>query len=380
LKNFVKLIERAHEERFSAAVNRITARKLPVAFLSVELIAPAVESVKNLRAQGLNITNLIVVDDSPPPAGLEFNVVHVSRAAKIFPRPEYVFTDDIFALTFAKNFLADCKIILPAQIRGKDPDEVYEIFMAHLDELREVYESLIDEESKKAFCGYWFSCIANRIDSIIFANAPHYFLEGFTPKAGDIFIDGGCYMGQNAAQFAGLGCKVYSFEMNRTNFNLAVNLAAEKNFVLENLGLGSYKHQARYVDAQGASCLAPGGDHSTTIVTLDDYVLEKKLPRVDCIKLDVEGSELDVLKGAAATITCHKPLLMLSAYHKLDDLWTLMNFVKSLRSDYEFALRQYSTDYATAPHFFDENQKILCENLGVDLRWFFYEETVLFAR
>ena len=52
------------------------------------------------------------------------------------------------------------------------------------------------------------------------------------------------------------------------------------------------------------------------IMSIDSYVAEKKLPRVDFIKLDVEGAELDTLKGAATTIARFKPILALSAYHK----------------------------------------------------------------
>ena len=66
MKNFVKLIKQAHEERFSVVMNRIKTRKLPVAFLSLEPIAKAIEATNNFRAQGLNITNLIIVDNTPP--------------------------------------------------------------------------------------------------------------------------------------------------------------------------------------------------------------------------------------------------------------------------------------------------------------------------
>ena len=66
MKNFVKLIQQVHEERFSVVMNRISAKKIPVAFLSIAPIAQAVEITKNLRAQGLNITNLFVIDNTPP--------------------------------------------------------------------------------------------------------------------------------------------------------------------------------------------------------------------------------------------------------------------------------------------------------------------------
>ena len=66
MKNFVKLIKQVHEERFPVVMNRIVTRKLPVAFLSTAPTARAVDITKNLRSQGLNVTNLFVVDNPPP--------------------------------------------------------------------------------------------------------------------------------------------------------------------------------------------------------------------------------------------------------------------------------------------------------------------------
>lgn len=364
-----------HAEHFMKIFSKILDEKIPVAFLSAAPILQAVENAKELRDQGLNVTNLVVVDATPS-VNVDFNVVHVLNAAKIYPQPEYVFVMEEAGANIAVNFFGNSKIIMSHNVMRLSSEQAYDVFMDHLDELREVYESLIDEESKKTFRGYWLGCTASRIDKIVHANTPQYFLEGFTPKAGDIFIDGGCFDGYTAAQFAALGCKVYSFEMNKDNYAVARKLAAEKNFVLENLGLGSYEHKIGYVNAESSSHIDPDGTEIATITTLDNYVREKNLPRVDAIKLDVEGSELDVLKGAAMSIACWKPLLLISAYHKPDDFWTLMNFVKSVRSDYKFAMRHYTAGYYAC----NEEDKFLFESLGINIRKLCYVECVLFAR
>ena len=66
MKNFIKLIQQVHEERFSAVMEKIVRHKIPVALLSLAPIAQAVEFAKNFRAQGLNISRLIVIDTTPP--------------------------------------------------------------------------------------------------------------------------------------------------------------------------------------------------------------------------------------------------------------------------------------------------------------------------
>jgi FkbM family methyltransferase len=47
------------------------------------------------------------------------------------------------------------------------------------------------------------------------------------------------------------------------------------------------------------------------VATLDAVVAEQKLPRVDLIKIDVEGYETDVLAGATATLAEHTPIVQL---------------------------------------------------------------------
>ena len=66
MKKFVELIQRVHKERFSVVMNKIIAEKIPVAFLSLAPVANAIQIVNHLRGQGVNITNLITLDPTPP--------------------------------------------------------------------------------------------------------------------------------------------------------------------------------------------------------------------------------------------------------------------------------------------------------------------------
>jgi hypothetical protein len=47
------------------------------------------------------------------------------------------------------------------------------------------------------------------------------------------------------------------------------------------------------------------------VITLDDYVEEKNIQRIDLIKADIEGGELPMLKGAEKSLRRFRPLLML---------------------------------------------------------------------
>ena len=260
-------------------------------------------------------------------------------------------------------------------------EAAYKMFMTHLDDLREVYESLIDEQSKKTFCGYWLGRTTTRLGDFVYSNAPHYLISGFVPQEGGIVIEAGAFDGGTAAVFADMGYKVHTFEMDKINYERTRKVAEEKNFVVENCGLGSFKHVEHYNSTdKNFSKLTGNGKETVEIIKMDAYVREKKLPRVDMIKLDVEGAELDILRGAAMTITCFKPILALSAYHKLDDFWTLMNFVKSIRPDYEFAMRHSYEIPEEEPNNFSEQRVNYLLSLGLEVASRSPGECVLFAR
>ena len=316
----------------------------------------------------------------------DFNIAHINQASKIQPRTEYILVTDP-ALSqwdntnarIALKYFPNSKVI---NIKGNTENIYYNEFMGHLSALRKVYESLIDEESRKVFRGYWLAKILHRFGEAVYSNTSHYITAGFIPKKDDVFIDVGACDGYTALKFLNLGCKVYAFEMDKINFELTKKLAEEKNFVVENYALGAYPHEMKYIHANGGSNLNSAGSDVARIITLDSYVGENNLSHVDFIKIDTEGAELDILKGAALTIARFKPILAISAYHKPNDFWVLMHFIKSIRPDYEFAMRHYAERIEDYSLFSDaiRNREIL-NSLGLepDFRNYHYE-CVLFAR
>jgi hypothetical protein len=54
------------------------------------------------------------------------------------------------------------------------------------------------------------------------------------------------------------------------------------------------------------------------LTTIDHLVEELNLPRVDFIKMDIEGAELKALEGAQRTLAKWWPRLSIAAYHAPD--------------------------------------------------------------
>ena len=62
---------------------QLVTKKIPVAFVSIDSLAKAVETVKEFRAQGLNVTQLFTKFE--PRAEEDFDVINLADADKIYP-------------------------------------------------------------------------------------------------------------------------------------------------------------------------------------------------------------------------------------------------------------------------------------------------------
>ena len=80
-------------------------------------------------------------------------------------------------------------------------------------------------------------------------------------------------------------------------------------------------------------------EHRDDLVSLVqiDGLSEKK---VDYIKFDVEGAELFGLKGSDKTISADSPALLVSAYHRSEDIFSLVNYLSENYPFYDLYLRR----------------------------------------
>lgn len=113
---------------------------------------------------------------------------------------------------------------------------------------------------------------------------------------------------------------VFAFEPAPSNFsylvrniedNGAVNVTAERVALYDTDG--PLRFTVSDDDPAGSHVPAEGTDGAATTVqamTLDRFVEERGVTRLDLIKLDVEGAELRVLRGAAATLARFRPDLV----------------------------------------------------------------------
>lgn len=147
---------------------------------------------------------------------------------------------------------------------------------------------------------------------------------------------------------------------------------------LENFGLSDTENVEHYITNGASGHKDPNGALTAKFIDLDTYVARNNLPRVDYIKLDIEGTELEMLRGAAKTITRCKPKMAISAYHKWEDLWTLALYVKSLRPDYEFEFRHYRID--CTDYLIDDDERAILKYFGLSYLVPTFCEMVLYCK
>jgi FkbM family methyltransferase len=72
------------------------------------------------------------------------------------------------------------------------------------------------------------------------------------------------------------------------------------------------------------------------LTTIDQIVDELALPRVDFIKMDVEGAERNALRGAQSTLRKHRPRMSISVENLEDDYLVIPELVTEFADDYHY--------------------------------------------
>jgi len=140
-------------------------------------------------------------------------------------------------------------------------------------------------------------------------------------REGDYIFDVGTNIGEVAMQLAkrtGMNGKVYAFEPDpeiyqRLSCNLSLN--EFKNLKAHQLGFGN-KNETVFMSPEvqnnsgGNRIVATQkGSVGVAIQKLDDFVQNNDIKKLDLLKIDVEGYEINVLKGATNTIEKFRPRL-----------------------------------------------------------------------
>ena len=176
------------------------------------------------------------------------------------------------------------------------------------------------------------------------------------PQRGDLVLDIGAYKGETALWFAdrvGPEGLVLALEPSpQTSAALRQNIDRNRSAAMAPIRVlpcaaGAHEGAARFIaTADGASTLGVEGDATVAMTTIDAMVVEQRLSRVDFIKMDIEGGEVDALRGAEETLKRFTPRLAISVYHRPHDLPDIVTLILQACPDYRLYLSHKSPGLA----------------------------------
>ncbi len=160
------------------------------------------------------------------------------------------------------------------------------------------------------------------------------------------YADLGAYTGDTVKKMLDVATnmkKVIALEPDARNFRKLTTYAEGENrcpVITHNLGAWSHR-DTLFFDASGNRNANIGENKKGKTASVDslDNILSGE--SVDYIKYDVEGSEKEVLLGTRETIEKYAPTLLVSLYHRSEDIFALPLLVKELCPDYKLYLRRF---------------------------------------
>lgn len=179
-----------------------------------------------------------------------------------------------------------------------------------------------------------------------------HYMEHVTLPKGGVVIEGGVCIGDTTARFAhavGPTGRVFGFDPLGDRYardNLDKLTADDAPVEVFQAALWNEKAELVFDDDGSATKTTDGatGGEKVQAVSIDGFVAERGLERVDFIKLDVEGAEPRVLEGARDTLLRHRPVLAISIYHGVTQYYDIPRFLMGLLPDYEYHLNFYSPE------------------------------------
>lgn len=179
------------------------------------------------------------------------------------------------------------------------------------------------------------------------------YFEDFIGQRLNVFVDAGGYDGDTAEQFSRRYPdyrRIYLFEPDAANLDKArQRLANTRDIEYVGQGVSDQPGTLTFsTDKGSASAVSAAGGVSIPVTTIDTYIQEP----VSLIKMDLEGWELNSLKGAQRHIREDRPVLAISAYHHPSDFWRIREYVYSLGLNYTLYMRHYSESWTETVLYF----------------------------
>ena len=256
-------------------------------------------------------------------------------------------------------------------VYGDSYKELWKDFDEHFEQYKKIFERFNDKTSKEILL--LILSYRNSFDKSLLECARKLSLESGEQyfdnkvlekiKSNTVFFDIGGEKGTSTYDFyekiGGVGNKCFFFEPNASNIEFAKNKLHEfKNIYYYNKAVGEDEGKVGFEIVEGkpgsGSVLEEDGQNIVDIVKLDNFSCADAY-----VKMDVEGYELQVVKGMKSFISNYHPILAICVYHKANDIWNLTSEILRFYPKYNLVLRHYGDFYTETVMYFLPPEKRL---------------------
>lgn len=349
---FNELLKTSEKANDIHVIETILHSKLPV-ILYGATIDVADQIVKKLGGNDISVTSVAFDEDSP----LMIHSTQLLNKTETIPadKVDQQYTAYHVILGFVKGY-AHMDAIAPKFKHAKSIAYLSEIFdmesvspsyiAEHKDFFEDFYENLSDQHSKDSFVAYVLSKTRQDMKYLppVFEKI-QYFPKGiFELSKDESYFDCGAFTGDTIADFlkatGGTYRHIWAAEPDKSNYKQLTDYINKHNLKhVDAINKGIYSSSGKLPFEENGSMLSMISEKANSYIEVDtiDHIAAGK--PVTYIKMDVEGVELEALKGAERTIREYRPILGISIYHRQQDLIDIPQYIKSLVPGYKFYFR-----------------------------------------
>ena len=220
----------------------------------------------------------------------------------------------------------------------------YEYCLENAGKLQQVYDSLADDYSRRVYANIINFKISGDIKYLTSVTTPkaEIYKDIIKPHLNETYVDLVAYNGDTIREMLeftrGKYASIYALEPDRKNFKKLAKFVDSMPHVF------AYNAAAWCIDTELPFAAKAGRQSavtasSDTMVTARsvDSILGKKPATI--IKMDVEGFEREAIWGASQNIAHYSPKLMISLYHRNEDIFELPLLIKTINPNYKLYIR-----------------------------------------
>ena len=249
-----------------------------------------------------------------------------------------------------KRIDGECELYAPDVPVCGDELFTLEYARAHASELEATWELLADSESRRVFYNVLLYKLTGSIKYLFDAESDRDKVMNDLLDANSItdYADLGAYNGDTVRElmrYSPALSRVIAFEPDRRSFRKLSEFCdtLDGKPTVERINAAAWCEDTELIFGdegnRNSGLFAKGKSVSVAATSLDKVLGGKG---VDYIKYDVEGCEREALIGSEQTIARYSPRLLVSVYHRSEDIFALPLLVNAMKSDYSLYLRRYA--------------------------------------